>query len=542
MKNVKRLRSIMELDPVASLDLEDLARRAVFDDLFEDITSDTGDAESGFETSPVPRNAGGLFAGPARRIRLGALAAAVIVVLVGVLFVTTHRSNGPVGRYTTAWEPARPASGGQQFSTPAGATGQWRLVSTLVGTGWQLSSPAPVHGALTCPTTSSCYITAATTEANRTDATRFASLYFSADEGSTWSALDLPEGFQFSAPLSCWDAEHCSGAGVLNDKSMLISTTDAGHQWTVTPISAPGTVVYLSCRVTTICNAVVATSLKPSQDVGGMPPLVRRPGTTVPEPISGRRISPQELFIRTKDDGATWSSYKFSRDLAVTGLDCSAASDCVVIGQSAYGSVLRPDPAGFVFRTSDGGQSWTQGTAPQGFEMGFAVSCGDAANCLALGTITIPNPNICGRPLTFPDAGMCSLAPTWQESGVIATTDGGLTWALRPLPADIPFPLLSTISCSGHASCWISGSEAVDQPAEGSGGSGMVLGTDDGGGTWTRATFDVPLNAPNYEGQSYLSIGAISCPVSNGCLALGVVAQGSKSTPVYSNLGGPPRQ
>ena len=65
-------------------------------------------------------------------------------------------------------------------------------------------------------------------------------------------------------------------------------------------------------------------------------------------------------------------------------------------------------------------------------------------------------------------------------------------------------------------------------------GSSVILGTDDGGETWQKVTFSVPPGAPNYYGQSFLSMGPISCPTTKACVAIGAVAQGSKTTPVYS--------
>lgn len=62
----------------------------------------------------------------------------------------------------------------------------------------------------------------------------------------------------------------------------------------------------------------------------------------------------------------------------------------------------------------------------------------------------------------------------------------------------------------------------------------MLLGTTNGGTTWSKVTFSVPEGAPNYDGQSYLSMGLISCATANVCAALGAAAQGSPTTPVYS--------
>ena len=66
------------------------------------------------------------------------------------------------------------------------------------------------------------------------------------------------------------------------------------------------------------------------------------------------------------------------------------------------------------------------------------------------------------------------------------------------------------------------------------GGSSVVLGTTDGGSMWSRVTFSVPAAAPNYFGQSYLSIGWIDCASADVCVALGVGAQSAPSVPTYS--------
>jgi hypothetical protein len=61
----------------------------------------------------------------------------------------------------------------------------------------------------------------------------------------------------------------------------------------------------------------------------------------------------------------------------------------------------------------------------------------------------------------------------------------------------------------------------------------VLLGTSDGGATWTKETFTIPSDAPNYLGQEYLGIGDLSCPGPSACLALGGGAQSAPSTPIY---------
>jgi hypothetical protein len=91
--------------------------------------------------------------------------------------------------------------------------------------------------------------------------------------------------------------------------------------------------------------------------------------------------------------------------------------------------------------------------------------------------------------------------------------------------------------------CWASGSEAVPITVGGArdGGSSMLLGTTDGGSTWSKVTFSVPAGAPNAYGQSYLSIGSISCPATNACVALGLAAQSSPTTPFTASSRQPRR-
>jgi hypothetical protein len=92
-----------------------------------------------------------------------------------------------------------------------------------------------------------------------------------------------------------------------------------------------------------------------------------------------------------------------------------------------------------------------------------------------------------------------------------------------------------SISCASSTVCWLAGQEAVPIQIGNTfdGGSSVILGTRDAGNTWQKVTFTVPPGAPNYYGQSYLSMGPISCPTTRACVAIGAVAQGAKSTPIY---------
>lgn len=134
-------------------------------------------------------------------------------------------------------------------------------------------------------------------------------------------------------------------------------------------------------------------------------------------------------------------------------------------------------------------------------------------------------------------------ATTTVGTGVVTSSDGGATWNLKSLPADVPLPLLSSVSCSSAEQCRVAGSEAVPQGTVNNmnGGSSVVLGTTDGGASWSKTTFVVPSGALVAPGtDSYLYVGQISRPTTNTCVGLGIADQGSRSTPTYSNGPGAP--
>lgn len=132
-------------------------------------------------------------------------------------------------------------------------------------------------------------------------------------------------------------------------------------------------------------------------------------------------------------------------------------------------------------------------------------------------------------------------------SDLLASADGGRTWAVRPLPASVPDPQLSDLACASDSTCYASGSEAVPERVYGgypprvggavNGNSPMVVITHDSGVTWTRVTFAIPTHVPpamQADPNAFLSVGDIQCPQPDACIALGGASQGSKSTAVYT--------
>ena len=269
----------------------------------------------------------------------------------------------------------------------------------------------------------------------------------------------------------------------------------------------------LACRSAAVCVGVLASPGPPSTD---------------------------SSIVRTDDGGASWTPTSVPITGTVLSLSCPNNQVCVAVG---YPGTFRGTSAtGFVLRSSNGGQSWTAGSLPQNF--GFApvlsaVSCADSSDCMAIGVTSTSNPERCqGTPPNVnppPGYNSCSTAANALISAVVTSSDGGATWQSRSLPADIPIPQLYSLSCASATVCWASGQEAVPQVIGNvhDDGSPVMVGTTDGGMSWSKATFAIPADAPNYLGQAYLGIGDISCPTTSACLALGGGAQSAPSTPIY---------
>ena len=112
--------------------------------------------------------------------------------------------------------------------------------------------------------------------------------------------------------------------------------------------------------------------------------------------------------------------------------------------------------------------------------------------------------------------------------GAVATSnDGGASWQIVPtFPTDAS--IVETLTCASAMVCWVTG-----QAFSGFRQSCGVLTMVERPGP--RITLTIPPGAPEDIGQdSYDSIGRISFPTAEACLALGAVDQGSASTPVYS--------
>jgi photosystem II stability/assembly factor-like uncharacterized protein len=553
MTVTRTMQRLRRSDPVDMGDVESFSAHCLFDELFATIVSGALDESTGstlavvgpVEAASRPdtvRRPGRAWRRP--RLLVGAVVLVALVALVAIIFSVGHGGGGTIRSTTTPWRAARVLSSGGPVVTP-GASGSWQLVDDLVSSGWQQNTTGPPPGQLTCPTTTACYALAGS-YASPNAPLLAESLYVSSDLGQAWSVLPLPSGFTPTSPLSCPGALACSVGGVIGGDStawpgviggrpVFLTTTDGGHQWTENPFTARDELIIVACVTSDDCDAVVA----PSSDA---------------ELLSGflTHQPPMESFVRTTDAGVHWTALAFVPSDNVEAMSCTSALACVAVGyDQALTTATGSSVPGFAMSTNDGGSHWRQGRLPTDFGFAYlggkpslALSCVGTRTCMALGMTSVPNPDPCigSGPATHLPAGQtsCEGGPTILVSGVVTTSDGGATWQRRPLPSDVPLPSMSAVSCASAEICWLAGTEAVPQVIGNlhDGGSAVILGTTDGGSTWRRVKFTVPSGAPNPYGESYLDVGAISCPTANACLAFGSSAQGSKTTPVYRYLSG----
>ena len=136
-----------------------------------------------------------------------------------------------------------------------------------------------------------------------------------------------------------------------------------------------------------------------------------------------------------------------------------------------------------------------------------SVACASATRCWAVGATV----GVAGAP---------------NGAALIATTDGGATWAGQTIPPTMAY--LSAISCSGQRLC-----TAVGQLATGQGG---VIVTTSGGTTWSQE----PVPA------GILDLTAVTCRPDRRCLAVGttvgtaVVLSSTAPGGAWSQLGSLP--
>jgi hypothetical protein len=467
-------------------------------------------------TQPVPGQHRSRWRPPRRRVILATAAAGIVVAAAVLIVVVMQRPPTLTNNLTTSWEPARPLPGG---SDHAGVpSGTWRLTSYLVTRGWQENTAGPEPGLLTCPTAAICYVEgdSSTSSSGPADMNSF---YVSTDGAQTWSVLPVPAGVTFTSALSCASATDCTAGGLYyGHQPVYLSTASGGHSWTVSPLPADvGQISSLVCATATTCRGLASASGK-----------LMSPGFDLIADMH---------FVVTFDGGKRFIAVPFPRGESIQSVSCPTAFHCVAIG--LYDNAdIQTGPnldRGVLLTSDDGGLSWQNHAWPSGYGPGPVpdVTCANASHCAMIGFIE--------RNGTERDQfGYTTGKDAVQYTVIAFSADGGVTWTASALPRTIPYPMMDALTCPTAQTCYAAGSDLIAQRIGNTynAGSSVVAVTHDAGRTWQRVSFAVPAKVPGgMQGDSFMDIGQIQCPLPDACVAIGVSDQGSTSTPIYTNHG-----
>ena len=569
---------LQSLEPVGEDDLNEVAGRPVFDELFWELIAGTPTAGLDDRLSA---------AGPRRARRRGGLVAPSLAALVAGLAVVLAVASGvlsgpslPKGSFTTPWSPSVPASTAPGPGSGSAAPDGFRLASYVTGGAhWSLNEgPAGLFNIVTCPTTSACYMTLTTPRPPSQVPTssiytladgRSSAFYFSGDGGSSWARLPLPSGLTLSSAQTCPSPDVCVAAAVLDarivggqlsGKTVLVSTVDGGHRWSVVPVPFSG-LFLLSCTSARVCNGVTTSAAH------------------------------EERLVRTTNGGATWSvTLTLPASSEVYALSCPRPDDCVATGAHGgetasqalkkvvvvvhNGRLYRVGtsvPSDFAMFSNDGGARWAQGHMEGTPAAGLlsAVSCASAVDCTAVSAynaLIAPLPEAGTTPVDSLIASeLYSLRPN-----VADTVNGGKTWHVQAfdvqsLAAVGAVAGISAMVCPPDGippgRCWpptdggteplptpwmawsvlatgtlLFGPGGFDCPASGhcalAGPWGLGL-TANGGRNWAFQA----LPASSLTVKGHTPVVSVSCPAPGRCVAIGYPSSGLGSpTPIYSSI------
>ena len=330
------------------------------------------------------------------------------------------------------------------------------------------------------------------------------------DGGRTWQALPLPDGSRVTTSLACPAPQRClvgaapgstagSGAPAGGSPSIL-ATTDGGATWSVQPLPGLDQAVAVACATTSRC--VVAGVAGGTAGSG-----------------QGRPVA-----ASTRDGGGSWSAVPLPAPFSPSGTDglaCAPDLTCVMVGTTGFATTPAGAAAGegVVLHSGDGGATWAAAAVPSGTAAVRSVACTGGGRCTAI-----------ADPPAAPAPGTTVTDP-YGPALALSSADGGATWSAPGSLGLVP-ATLAAISCAAPGTCWAAGSLRT-APASG-GSTGVVVATADGGATWATEPLPTRPTASQRRatGLAQLDIQAVlsvSCPDPGTCVALGF--QGSLASP-----------
>jgi hypothetical protein len=400
-------------------------------------------------------------------IGVGAIGAGVLLIIGTLAVILTTATSSPRNHKDS---PPR-----------AIAAPSWKLVNEVNQSSWE---EPPTSGyqsglALTCPTTSTCYVEDSPPAGGRPE-----QVEFTHDGGATWQQATLPGALNLPTDgANCADTGSClTGLDCVNANTcvtfaespgstawpppagdyLFVRTDDGGQSWNALPVPGPLPREFVfsdvSCTTPTSCVAVGAA----------------------PGPSTFTSLS-----MVTTDGGRSWSQSELPVGFVAIGVRCFVSASCLATGwtgpESAQGAALY---------SPDGGSTWLPATMPTGIGRLGSVSCGDPSDCLVTATSTRTPVGVASSP-----------------NVLLATTDGGKTW-MTVAAGGLPLPLVLGVSCATASYCWVSGAVMPSVSLQ-----ALLAVTQNEGQSWQTVPVSPSLDIG--------AVPAVSCPDMTTCFALG---------------------
>jgi hypothetical protein len=262
--------------------------------------------------------------------------------------------------------------------------GPWIAAGDLAGTYVLRRAPAGTGylSGVACPSATRCIAIAQQDGLGKDNL-----VVTSRDGGRTWTGRQLPTAVDGLASISCPSVSDCMAVGEGGGKGEIVTTADGGATWRLVHPELAG------------LDAVACTSGRRCVAAGWLT------GGTRP------------ALIRTTDGGRTWLAGAVPAGVqALDTISCPASLVCYGGGfAGARGQKAFP---GAIVVTGDGGASWALLGPPAQTGPVNAISCLDAARCVAVGTAS---------------AG----ARGGPAGSAVSTADGGRHWSVDELPPSV---------------------------------------------------------------------------------------------------------
>jgi photosystem II stability/assembly factor-like uncharacterized protein len=378
----------------------------------------------------------------------------------------------------------------------AGGSGPYELFHSMSGgASWQLlwRFPADVQlVSVACPTGTECLVGGSIGAAG----SERAYLSITRNGGASWGAIRVPSPWPVEA-LSCPSLSHCVALVGINESGGALVSDDGGSSWQAATLPSTAGVAQqaLTCPSPQVC---VAGGSSASQ--------ISAPGTLGTLGIG--------LTWSSSDGGKHWRITAQPAGTSATGIVCMTATECVMTGASANGTV--------VSAVTDDGVTWTDHAVP-GVDWIGKPSCPSAGRCFAIaqsarGTILLSSSDggvswairhsfgdkiyAFTSQIDCPSTEACDvLFPNEISDQFRYSADGGLTWSAHFLQ---PYGTGALLVCTSARVCIVGERQY-----------GNFLVTTDAGSTWQKVA--VP---------SLLSVWALSCGTPTTCMAMVSVFKG----------------